>query len=51
MTLTALEIVLGIVRSRQPVDIARRELPSPVMPVITAEDRAMSRVEHVGSAA
>jgi Kef-type K+ transport system membrane component KefB len=30
---------------------ARRELPSPVMPVITAEDRALSHVEHVTSPA
>jgi Kef-type K+ transport system membrane component KefB len=44
-------LALALLRRRQPAGGARRELPSPVMPVITAEDRALSSVEHARSAA
>jgi len=42
---------LVLLRRQQPEAGGRRELPSPVTPVITAEDRALCRVEHVASAA
>jgi Kef-type K+ transport system membrane component KefB len=41
---------LVLLRRRQPRAAARREPPSRVMPVITAEDRALCRVEGVTSA-
>jgi Kef-type K+ transport system membrane component KefB len=44
-------LALALLRRGQPTAAARREPPSPVMPVISAEDRALSRVEHVTSAA
>lgn len=44
-------LALALLRSRQPADAARPELPSPVMPVITAEDRALAHAEHATSAA
>jgi hypothetical protein len=42
---------LALLRRQQPIGGARRDRPTPVMPVIAAEDRAPPRVEHVGSAA
>jgi Kef-type K+ transport system membrane component KefB len=42
---------LVLLRREQPEAVGRREPPSPVMPVITAEDRALCRVEGVASAA
>jgi Kef-type K+ transport system membrane component KefB len=36
---------LSLLRRAQPDDVRRTERPSPVMPVITAEDRALCRVE------
>jgi Kef-type K+ transport system membrane component KefB len=40
-------LALALLRRGQPVDAAPGDSPSPVMPVITAEDRALSHVEHV----
>jgi hypothetical protein len=42
---------LVLLRREQPDAAGRAELPSPVMPVITAEDRALCRVEGAPSAA
>jgi Kef-type K+ transport system membrane component KefB len=42
---------LVLLRRQQPETIGRRSQPSPVMPVITAEDRALCRVEAAASAA
>ena len=42
---------LVLLRRQQPEAVGRLELPSPVMPVIMAEDRALCRVEGVASAA
>jgi Kef-type K+ transport system membrane component KefB len=42
---------LVLLRRDQPETSRRQELPSPVMPVITAEDRALCRVEGAASAA
>ena len=42
---------LVLLRREQPDTAGRAELPSPVMPVITAEDRALCRVEGATSAA
>ena len=42
---------LVLLRRQQPEAVNRGELPSPVMPVITAEDRALCRVEGAPSAA
>ncbi len=44
-------LALALLRRRQPADAARRELHTPLMPVITAEDRALSHVDHVTSPA
>jgi Kef-type K+ transport system membrane component KefB len=44
-------LALALLRRRQPADAARRELPTPLMPVITAEDRALSHAEHATSPA
>ena len=44
-------LALALLRRRQPNAAAPREPSTPVMPVITTEDRALSRVEHVTSAA
>src|SRR6516225_4814360 len=41
---------LSLLRRAQPEAARRRELPSPVMPVIAAEDRALSHVRPVTSA-
>ena len=43
-------LALVLLRRGQPANAAPRDSPSPVMPVITAEDRALSHVEHVRSA-
>jgi len=43
-------LALVLLRRGQPANAALRDSPSPVMPVITAEDRALSHVEHVRSA-
>ena len=43
-------LALVLLRRSQPADAARREPPSPAMPVITAEDRALTRVEPAPSA-
>jgi Kef-type K+ transport system membrane component KefB len=40
-------LALVLLRRGQPRDTMPGESPSPLMPVITAEDRALSRVEHV----
>ena len=42
---------LVLLRRQQPVAVGPRELPTPVMPVITAEDRALCRVEGAPTAA
>ena len=42
---------LVLLRRQQPAAVGRGELPSPVMPVLTAEDRTLCRVEGVASAA
>ena len=42
---------LVLLRRQQPDAGGRHELPSPVMPVLTAEDRALCRVEGAVSAA
>jgi len=42
---------LVLLRRQHPEAVDREELPSPVMPVITAEDRALCRVESVASTA
>jgi len=42
---------LVLLRRQQPESVGRAELPSPVLPVITAEDRALCRVEGAASAA
>ena len=44
-------VALLMLRRGQPGAAARKGLPSPVMPVITAEDHALSRAEHARSAA
>ena len=44
-------LALALLRRRQPNAAAPREPSTPMMPVITTEDRALSRVEHVTSAA
>jgi Kef-type K+ transport system membrane component KefB len=44
-------LALGLLRRQQPRAAAPREPPSPVMPVITTEDRALTRVGHATSAA
>ncbi|MBV9193128.1 MAG: hypothetical protein JO168_03205, partial [Solirubrobacterales bacterium] len=36
---------LSLLRREQPARPRREELPSPAMPVVTAEDRALCRVE------
>jgi hypothetical protein len=36
---------LSLLRRSQPDAVRRTGLPSPVMPVVTAEDRALSRVD------
>jgi Kef-type K+ transport system membrane component KefB len=43
-------LALVLLRRRQPGVAAPGDSPSPVMPVITAEDRALTRVEHATSA-
>jgi Kef-type K+ transport system membrane component KefB len=42
---------LVLLRRQQPEAASRREPPSPILPVITAEDRALCRVEGAASAA
>jgi energy-converting hydrogenase Eha subunit A len=42
---------LALLRRAQPDRSESEELPSPVMPVMTAEDRALLRVESAASAA
>ena len=42
---------LALLRREQPEKAGPRELPTPVMPVVTAEDRALCRVESAASAA
>jgi hypothetical protein len=42
---------LLLLRRQQPEADARGQVPSPVLPVITAEDRALCRVEGGASAA
>jgi hypothetical protein len=42
---------LVLLRRQHPEAVGRAGLPSPVMPVITAEDRALCRVEGAASAA
>jgi hypothetical protein len=42
---------LVLLRRQLPAAVGRAALPSPVMPVITAEDRALCRVEGAASAA
>jgi Kef-type K+ transport system membrane component KefB len=44
-------LALVLLRRGKPADAAPAAPPSPVMPVITAEDRALSRVEHLRPAA
>jgi Kef-type K+ transport system membrane component KefB len=44
-------LALALLRRREPTAAARHDPSSLVMPVITAEDRALSRTEHVTSAA
>jgi Kef-type K+ transport system membrane component KefB len=44
-------LALVLLRREQPESARRQEVPSPVMPVITAEDRALCRVEGAASAA
>ena len=40
-------LALVLLRRGQPANAAPGDAPSPVMPVITAQDRALSHVEHV----
>ena len=42
---------LALLRREQPEKAGPRELPTPVMPVVTAEDRALCRVESAASVA
>ena len=42
---------LALLRREQPDKAGPNELPTPVMPVVTAEDRALCRVESAASAA
>jgi len=42
---------LVLLRRRQPEVVGHGAAPSPVLPVITAEDRALCRVEGAASAA
>lgn len=42
-------LALALLRRKRPAEGARRELPSPAIPVITPGDRAMSRVELASS--
>jgi hypothetical protein len=44
-------VALVLLRRRHPGAAAPGDSPSPLMPVIAAEDRALSRVEQVTSAA
>jgi len=42
---------LGLLRREHPDTAAPRGLPTPVMPVLTAEDRALCRANHANEAA